>query len=56
MLAHPQFDPVAISLGPISVHWYGLMYLFAFAQFWWLGKRRLHTLQPTITTEQLDDL
>lgn len=27
---HPQFDPVALSLGPISVHWYGLMYLLAF--------------------------
>jgi len=56
MLAHPQFDPVAISLGPISVHWYGLMYLFAFAQFWWLGKRRFATLRPAMTTEQLDDL
>lgn len=27
---HPQFDPVAISLGPLQVHWYGLMYLLAF--------------------------
>lgn len=30
-LIHPQFDPVAISLGPIQAHWYGLMYLLAFA-------------------------
>jgi len=41
MLIHPAFDPVAFSLGPISVHWYGLMYLCAFGQFWLLGKRRL---------------
>ena len=33
MLMHPQFDPVAIQLGPLAIHWYGLMYLLAFAQF-----------------------
>ncbi|MDR1848761.1 MAG: prolipoprotein diacylglyceryl transferase [Zoogloeaceae bacterium] len=41
MLIHPAFDPVAFSLGPLSVHWYGLMYLFAFCQFWYLGSIRL---------------
>jgi phosphatidylglycerol:prolipoprotein diacylglycerol transferase len=40
MLRHPQFDPVAFSLGPFSVHWYGLAYLFAFTCFFVLG--RLH--------------
>ncbi len=30
MLIHPQFDPVAVSLGPLKVHWYGLTYLVAF--------------------------
>ncbi|MEY3527972.1 MAG: hypothetical protein RLZZ549_455, partial [Pseudomonadota bacterium] len=30
MLMHPQFDPVAIQLGPLAIHWYGLMYLLAF--------------------------
>jgi phosphatidylglycerol:prolipoprotein diacylglycerol transferase len=33
MLTHPQFDPVAVSLGPVQIHWYGLMYLVAFALF-----------------------
>ena len=33
MLVHPQFDPVAFSLGPLSVRWYGLMYLLGFALF-----------------------
>lgn len=40
MLTHPQFDPIAISLGPLSIHWYGLMYLIAFVLFVVLG--RLH--------------
>ncbi|HMV60635.1 MAG TPA: prolipoprotein diacylglyceryl transferase, partial [Agitococcus sp.] len=30
MLTYPHIDPVAISLGPLQVHWYGLMYLCAF--------------------------
>ena len=30
MLTYPNIDPVAIALGPLQVHWYGLMYLLAF--------------------------
>lgn len=60
MLTHPQFDPVAIALGPLQVHWYGLMYLAAFLQFWWLGRQRiLHPPQGEgngWTLRQLDDL
>ncbi len=41
MLIHPQIDPVALRLGPLSVHWYGLTYLAAFLMFVWLGQRRL---------------
>ena len=40
MLVHPQFDPVAFSLGPLAVHWYGLMYAIAFVLFISLGKWR----------------
>ncbi len=57
MLVHPQFDPVALSLGPLKVHWYGLMYLLAFLQFWWFGKKRLASRTELGVTEQgLDDL
>lgn len=57
MLVHPQFDPVAISLGPLNVHWYGLMYLLAFLQFWWLGKVRMKMRpEPGMTEKGLDDL
>jgi phosphatidylglycerol---prolipoprotein diacylglyceryl transferase len=44
MLVHPQFNPVALSLGPLQVHWYGLTYLVAFGLFLWLASRRV--LQP----------
>lgn len=44
MLEYPQIDPVAISLGPIQIHWYGLMYLVGFIAAWWLGRRRAHRL------------
>ncbi len=41
MLIHPQFDPVAIALGPVQIHWYGLTYLVAFGLFLWLAQRRV---------------
>jgi len=56
MLLHPQFDPVAFSLGPLSVRWYGLMYLLAFVQFILLGRSRIKTRPGFLTVEQLDDL
>ncbi len=41
MLIHPEFDPVAIRLGPLAIHWYGLSYLTAFILFVLLGRMRL---------------
>ena len=40
MLVHPQFDPIAFSIGPLAVRWYGLMYLVGFVLFIVLGKMR----------------
>lgn len=40
MLVHPQFDPIAIAIGPVQIHWYGLTYLVAFGLFLWLATRR----------------
>ena len=40
MLAYPNISPVALSLGPVQVHWYGLMYLFAFLAGWGLARWR----------------
>lgn len=59
MLEHPNFDPVAIQLGFISIHWYGIMYLVAFAQFVALGRLRLrqnHIAALGWTKEHIDDM
>ena len=40
MLIHPQFNPIALELGPLKVHWYGLTYLAAFTMFYLLAARR----------------
>ena len=41
MLIYPHINPVALQLGPLAIHWYGLTYLAAFALFMFLGNRRL---------------
>jgi phosphatidylglycerol---prolipoprotein diacylglyceryl transferase len=41
MLIHPQINPIALQLGPLAIHWYGLTYLAAFGLFMFLGLRRL---------------
>ena len=57
MLVHPQFDPVAIHLGPLAIHWYGLMYLAGFVAFLWLGRKRITMLNdPQFSAKLLDDL
>ena len=56
MLVHPQPDPVAIALGPLNVHWYGLMYLLAFVAAWMLGRLRTRQAWRNWTPEQVDDL
>ena len=57
MLIHPQFDPVALHLGPLAIHWYGLMYLAGFITFLWLGRKRITMLNdPQFSAKLLDDL
>jgi phosphatidylglycerol:prolipoprotein diacylglycerol transferase len=41
MLVHPQFDPVALHIGPLAIRWYGLMYLVGFALIWGAGRWRI---------------
>lgn len=56
MLVHPQIDPIAFSLGPLAVRWYGLMYLAGFAAGWWLGTRRISQGRAPVTRMQFDSL
>ena len=56
MLQFPDFDPVALRLGPLAIHWYGLMYLVGFGSAWLLGRWRIAHNQTRLTTRDLEDL
>ncbi|MGQ0587515.1 MAG: prolipoprotein diacylglyceryl transferase [Gammaproteobacteria bacterium] len=56
MLVHPAFDPVAIKLGPVAIHWYGIMYLVAFAGGWYLGTIRARQPHWDWPRERVGDL
>jgi phosphatidylglycerol:prolipoprotein diacylglycerol transferase len=58
MLHYPHFDPVAFHLGPVAVHWYGLMYLLGLGLAWCFARYRMKTQAwfPLKTTEALSDL
>lgn len=66
MLTYPVIDPVALSLGPfelsgksigpLQVHWYGIMYLLGFAGAWWLAMRRAKKDTSPIAAGQVEDL
>ena len=59
MLVHPQFSPIALQIGPVAIHWYGLTYLVAFGLFMWLASLRIK--QPAFaqagwTRREVEDL
>lgn len=60
MLKHPNFDPVALSIGPLDIHWYGLMYVFGFLSVYLLGNLRCKRYPAAVpgkwTSEQISDL
>jgi phosphatidylglycerol:prolipoprotein diacylglycerol transferase len=56
MLKYPEIDPVAFSLGPLEVHWYGIMYLCAFAAAWLLALYRARQPHSPIKPRQVEDL
>jgi phosphatidylglycerol:prolipoprotein diacylglycerol transferase len=56
MLPYPQIDPVAIALGPLKIHWYGLMYLIGIGGAWWLASRRVNAFAPSWNKDKLSDM
>ena len=56
MIPYPDIDPVAISLGPLKVHWYGLMYLLGFSGAWFLGTQRAKKSNGLWKPEDVGDL
>jgi phosphatidylglycerol:prolipoprotein diacylglycerol transferase len=56
MLIFPNINPVAFSIGPLKVHWYGLMYLLGFALAWLLAKWRVKKYHLAWNEAQISDL
>src|SRR5450631_563888 len=62
MLTYPHIDPIALSIGPflgvgpLRVHWYGLMYLVGFAAGWLLARKRAAQSRGIWTALDIDDL
>ncbi|RMD78252.1 MAG: prolipoprotein diacylglyceryl transferase [Gammaproteobacteria bacterium] len=56
MLPYPRIDPIAVRIGPLKVHWYGIMYLVGFATAWWLGRRRAARPGSGWRPEEVGDL
>ena len=56
MLTYPHINPIAISIGPVRVHWYGIMYLIGFVAGWWLARYRARQPGSTWTGLEVDDL
>ena len=55
MLRYPNIDPIALSLGPLHIHWYGVMYLLGFAAAWWLARRRAAQPGSSWSAADVDD-
>ena len=51
-----NIDPIALHIGPLAVHWYGLMYLAGFAAAWWLGRRRIRQGRLPVDEKSYGDL
>ena len=57
MIILHQIDPIALGLGQLQVHWYGIMYLLGFGLAWWLGRRRIRAGRlPGVTEQGFGDL
>ena len=56
MLTYPHIDPVALDLGPLQIHWYGVTYLLGFAAAWWMLRLRAKPAGSNWSAEQVADL
>src|SRR3546814_8075542 len=56
MLMHPNIDPVALKLGPLSIHWYGLTYLLGFWIAWGMAIRRARLPHVDWSRDRMADL
>ncbi len=55
MLNYPQFDPVMLSIGPLQLRWYGMMYVLGILSAWLLGRYRANKPWNKWSAANLDD-
>ncbi|AOV16314.1 prolipoprotein diacylglyceryl transferase [Acidihalobacter aeolianus] len=55
MIPYPHIDPIAFAIGPVKVHWYGIMYLAGFAAYLALGTYRARKPEYPLNPEQVGD-
>lgn len=53
---YPHIDPVALQIGPLAIHWYGLMYLAGFGMAWLLGRWRVRHMPGQLDLRDLEDI
>ncbi len=56
MIPYPHFNPIAFQMGPLKVHWYGIMYVVGFLAVWGLGTYRAKKPHSPFTPEQVLDM
>ena len=56
MIKYPDINPIAFRIGPLKVHWYGIMYLLGFIGAWALARYRAARRESTWKAVDVDDL
>jgi phosphatidylglycerol:prolipoprotein diacylglycerol transferase len=56
MFIFPAINPIALSLGPLHIRWYGIMYVVGFVLAWWLARLRSQKPNSQWTQVQIIDL
>ena len=56
MFVYPEINPIAISIGPVAIAWYGIMYLLGFIAAYVLAGYRVQQAWSPVSKEQVDDL
>ena len=56
MLTYPEINPIAFSIGPLKIHWYGVMYLVGFGSAWFLATIRANKANSGWTKNEVADL
>lgn len=56
MMTYPNIDPALLTLGPVTIYWYGMTYLIGFFGGWWLGHIRVGKPGMVWHSNQVDDI